>query len=232
MMFVEAVSDETIQRLEQSGVLTIPVSVGLQDSIFSVNCYRYLLYDELLQQQGKNYEYVLLCDTRDVIFQHNPFDDFHSTALQAYAEDASMTIGTCDFNSAWVREYFGLDALQAIANKEILCSGVTLGTSAIVQQYVAMMRKYLTLDTIKIPRSGGVDQGVHNYLIYNGLFQPCEVHHNEHARVITMSYMKPEHIRVNGFGNIVNADGSEPAIVHQYDRHPFLNELFIQRFGA
>ena len=67
---------------------------------------------------------------------------------------------------------------------------------------------------------GPHDQGVHNGLIQTGRLPFAELIPNEHGRVLTLGRVKTP--RVNGDGILLNADGSVPAVIHQWDRHPSL----------
>jgi hypothetical protein len=53
------------------------------------------------------------------------------------------TIGTCPFNQGWVGECFGRDALEAIKDEAVICSGSTLGSYSGISYYVATMLKWM-----------------------------------------------------------------------------------------
>jgi hypothetical protein len=67
---------------------------------------------------------------------------------------------------------------------------------------------------------GPLDQGVHNALFHGGRLADSRVIPNEYGRVLTLGLMSSPHVNEEGY--LVNADGSLPAVVHQWDRHPEL----------
>jgi hypothetical protein len=66
----------------------------------------------------------------------------------------------------------------------------------------------------------GADQAVHNYLLRSGSLSSFQEYANGQGPVLNLGtasvYELGEH------GDVLNADGSLPTIVHQYDRHPAL----------
>ena len=47
----------------------------------------------------------MISDTRDVIFQKNPFTNKKFSSLCFFSEDKS--IGECTFNSSWIKNLYG-----------------------------------------------------------------------------------------------------------------------------
>jgi hypothetical protein len=67
---------------------------------------------------------------------------------------------------------------------------------------------------------GSHDQAVHNGLIHTGRLPSAKVVPNEDGRVLTVGRMAALHMSDSGV--LLNADGSIPAVIHQWDRHPSL----------
>ena len=67
---------------------------------------------------------------------------------------------------------------------------------------------------------GSHDQAVHNGLLQTGRLPSAKVVPNEHGRVPTLGRMTALHM--GDAGILLNADGTIPAVIHQWDRHPGL----------
>jgi hypothetical protein len=61
-------------------------------------------------------------------------------------------------------------------------------------------------------------------LIYSGAFPQATIVKNGCGEVQTLA--RQERFVFDARGNLLNADGTKPAIVHQYDRHDFLARHF------
>lgn len=163
---------------------------------------------------------VLLADVRDVIFQSDPFA--HVTSGR-YTGDEIRKVKDCPSNAIWIKEAYGEDIYNRLADKVSVCSGVSIGTLAPMQDYLeAFCQETLRvmqdkcLDTLPV-----WDQAFHiKMLLLDGFpFQPVPWN----GFVATVAQAGTEHLRVNGDG-LVEVDGRVPAILHQYDRHPPIQE--------
>ena len=76
---------------------------------------------------------------------------------------------------------------------------------------------------------GGVDQAVHNYLLYTGELGDTKVFGNDDGPVLTLNYLVPESIDVNEDNQVFNLAGDLVHVLHQYDRHPELSQRLLQR---
>lgn len=176
---------------------------------------RYLLTRAFLLAHQDEFDYVLIADSRDVIFQKNPFSFEKSKTFYAFEEDRTNTIRTNHFNSLWIREAFGESELDKIGHHYILCSGVSIGHITPFLDYLSVMEKY-----IRIVRDRGCkDQGIHNYVIYNGLIEEVTIMEDDAGPVSTIAYFKPkERIRIDKNNMVMGRNGQPVHIVHQYDR--------------
>lgn len=142
-----------------------------------------------------------MIDVRDSYFQHDPFVFVPLpsptlpivTSLQFSASSSfhvfngveSFPIQQCGWNSGWIKDCFGLNILNRIGTKNIICSGVSAGTTDLVIYYLSLMHDIVVGGGIGINSSSsnnvvhisnqfpgcernGVDQGVHNVLIHLG----------------------------------------------------------------
>jgi len=190
------------------------ITQTFEDKLFEympIHALRYFLYDEYLKNKQTAYDKIMLSDLRDVYFQKNPFD-FDMSGLCVFLED--ITIGACPYNSSWIATLYNMDTAASMKDCQVSCSGITIGSSLSIIDYLSIMRKYLLPPKQII----GYDQGVHNYLLYKGLLTDTHIYTNGFGPVLTMGYMKSwnkteDDLLADHAGNPVN-------VIHQYDRHP------------
>ena len=177
---------------------------------------RYGHYLDYLDGPGADADFVMVSDIRDVLFQADPFDGAVGE-LEVFLEADHVTVGAEPFNRRWIRQLYGRRRLAKLAAVTVSCSGVTLGTRSGMRRYLRLMCHELAG-----PRRpmGSHDQGVHNHLLRSGRLDPVRICPNERGRVITVGLQRQ--VVTNEARQIVNGDGSLPAVVHQYDRYPDL----------
>ena len=179
---------------------------------------RFLCLDDALRDV--HCDGVLLTDTRDVIFQKSPAE-LPSQGLHVYEEDASMTLGSCPYNSLWIKLGYGDSMLRKLSDAPISCVGTSCGDLASIRYYLRLLRQ--EIERIQPRTQKPQDQGAHNYMINEVLDATCWK--NEDAEVYTVGYIKPfGRVRVVD-GKVVNSRGHAPAVIHQWDRHPNLKQL-------
>ncbi len=176
--------------------------------------------DLLVDSVDENIGSVLLADVRDVIFQSDPFAHISSGR---YTGDEILKVKECPSNAIWIKAAYGEDIYNRLADKVSVCSGVSIGTLASMQDYLeAFCHETLRvmqdkcLDTLPV-----WDQAFHIKMLLLDGFPFQTVPWN--GFVATVAQAGAEHLRVNGDG-LVEVDGRVPAILHQYDRHPPIQE--------
>jgi hypothetical protein len=187
---------------------------------------RHLRYYEYLVGRRAEFDAVLLADTRDVVFQRDPFDFELGAQLNCFLEDTRFTLGSEPVNAGWMRSAFGEDGLKRVADCPISCAGVTIGPPDAVLSYLKTMVEWLTR-VLPNPWHGS-DQAVHNYVIHTNVVRDVRLVSNYQGPVLTMGLM-PQDITADA---LVGPDGLPINIVHQYDRHPSIEKLLLERFDA
>ena len=190
-----------------------------------LHCARHVYFRAYLAECGGGYDRVMLADTRDVLFQRDPFDFEMPAGLNVFLEDASRTIGGCYTNSAWMRNGYGEGVLKELADKRVYNSGVIFGTPAILLDY---LEQVLRLYAARRPRQT-IDQTTENYILYKQPPKQWHVFENETGPVLTMANMNPDQFHFNAAGLMVNGTGRVFNILHQYDRHVELAPRLLQR---
>ena len=177
---------------------------------------RYAHYYRCLVEDAPDADVVMITDLRDVVFQRDPFADA-AVGLEVYLEDSSEQIGKDGFNTRWLRDLYGSEFVEARRGRPVSCSGIVIGTRTAMMEYLTEM---MTSIVWRRRPMGPHDQGIHNWLIQAGRLPFAELIPNEHGRVLTLGKIKTP--RMSEDGVLTNADGSVPAVIHQWDRHPSL----------
>lgn len=181
------------------------------------------------------YNRIWLTDVRDTYFQTDPFMAFNPNvpSFNVFTGVESMSIKQCGWNSGWVKDCFAGSVLDQIGSENIICSGVSVGTTDIVLKYVEMMRNILMglhkaygLEN-KFPtcERNGVDQGVHNVLVHTKKIPKMKKWDSSGP----VANMQAKQATITKGFKVLNSKGEEYAVVHQYDRFPDLQKyLFSQ----
>ena len=166
--------------------------------------------------------YCLAADFRDSFFQRNPFDQTYDSDIILSAESSSMSIGICPFNSRWIKECYGTEVLQRLRNSTIICAGTVLANS----KGFELLAKTMFAHANKYGAQCN-DQGVLNAAYYMGAFSNHAIVQKQGLGVInTVGHLASGYVEAHiTSGVFVNDDGQIPALVHQYDRFPKLEEL-------
>jgi hypothetical protein len=88
---------------------------------------------------------ILTLDIRDSTFQMSPFPliDLNETRLFVFGEVAYSRIAECGWNSGWIRDCFGEEALTKVGDQAIICSGVSMGLTHHMIEYIRIMNEIL-----------------------------------------------------------------------------------------
>jgi hypothetical protein len=191
---------------------------------------RYYEYWKFLTSVHGEFDRVLLADTRDVVFQADPFQWPIRTPLAVFGEGAHTPVNGEPCNKGWIEYLYGESGLDSIRHKQILCSGTTMGTLTGIIDYLEIMIDEAFSRTDKIIGPGGVDQGMHIWLFWNGRLPAATLFQTGEGPVATLHLENPESFQFDRSGNLLNRDGSIVPIVHQYDRHPQLRAHYEERF--
>jgi hypothetical protein len=187
----------------------------------NISVERYFVALELVRAYRNSFSNVLLTDSRDVIIQSDPFSLINEKLVSGVVE---TTIGTSRANSDWIKKIYGEDILTQMSDRRTVCSGVTLGPSEEVENYLSEMCSEIWRYLPRITYRFGFDQGFHNYLIFEGKF-PIDLTDNREGFIATLGHEKPINILKEPATGLVQVHGVHPAIVHQYDHHPDLVEF-------
>jgi hypothetical protein len=216
----------------------------------------FYLWNYLNQNQGK-YDRVITTDTRDVIFQVNPFLQLDD--LLRYHEIVASSEGMRYQNEPWgntnLFQSFGPYFHNKLKNQFINNVGVIAGHTYHVEGLLSLLF-HLSLNR-PIPI---VDQAVFNFLINENVFKPityfttnddgwaiqlgtsieavkagagdlglaCKDNATKFAKY-TIDYEDSQPVIVDGM--VKNTCGDTFTVVHQWDRVPGLKESVEKKYG-
>jgi hypothetical protein len=204
LFVVPPIDERTLDLALTYSILLIPYNVNTLSPSFLKTYHpsslRWILFDDLFYTNSaffsSSYQKILTLDIRDSAFQSDPFATFSyhndsisssSSKLYVFGETQYNMIGSCGWNSGWIKDCFGDAELNKITNNAIICSGIVLGNFYAISKYIETMRNFLIGNypnerNEKNPYSlfptcerNGVDQGLHNYIIYNKLVQASAI---------------------------------------------------------
>ena len=184
---------------------------------------RYEIFSNYIE--NKSFKNILLCDSRDIYFQGNPFKFNYNGSINFFLED--HLIKDCPYNSNWIIKTYGKKEFDNISSKIILCSGTVLGNNFKIKEYLNLMENYISKFKYKKrlkyfltfrtdPDGRGCDQGHANYIVHNELIKEVKFHSNSIGPFATVFYLK--NIRFNKNSMLVNENEDPYLLVHQYDK--------------
>jgi hypothetical protein len=197
----------------------------LAHAVFHLYYRRHLLYLQFLRKHRQDFDRVFLTDCRDVYFQADPFSWNLPRGLHVFLEEGFNKIGREIYHIRWIKSQFGQAVLDEIGGGTVSCAGTVMGDISSIMEYLSEMVS-LTMQARSLHETDG-DQGIHNYLIYKNRLSNVTVHDNRQGPVMTCGMTRPEDIRLNAQGFVINDAGKLMPVLHQYDRLPDLSKCLL-----
>lgn len=172
---------------------------------------------------------VLFVDSRDLVFQDNPFDDMlvqmrnHNVGLVATAESQKHTLDSEKSNRIWQENLNGGVFPAHMNGRAILYCGCWGGMWKHVNEHLVRMLDMMSGHAHWF----GLDQAVHNRLVWETR-QDWRILHQENTLCHHLCLVEKPTYRKHV---VYNAIGTLPCVVHQYDRHPELANNIITHYG-
>ena len=183
---------------------------------------RYKIYRKIIENHDRVGK-VMISDTKDVIFQSDPFKHQNFYKLNFFLEDKRIV--DCNTNSKWINRAYGSKVYENIKNENISCSGVTIGDRLEILNYTEEMtkqiknNKYYSLN----PFNKGSDQGNHNVLVNLDSFKYAKKIKNHDAFIVNLSNSDPEIL--HSIDNQLMINGKLISVVHQYNSHKKIHKI-------
>ena len=191
-----------------------------------INCHRFFVFHNFLTKNKLSCEYILLCDSRDVLFQKNIENYEYDKDIDLFGFYESMKFyEELNYNVPWIKMLEPLvnePICEKLWNSYIICCGTTIGTCSAIQKYVSQMCNILMRHNIK----HNLDQGIHNYMIHLNKLDNIKIKclSNSDNLVHTVGCDLHNH-KINEEKKIVNNNNEMSYIVHQYDRFSKENKI-------
>ena len=243
VIITQEMSEEVEEKLFQLGVADVVRTTGKETQFFFRD--RHLSYWKYLNLHGHKYQHVLSIDSRDVIFQANPFDwipiwksrfdkikghhDFlnHFVILMAEGHKLPQSGFGCieqfEFERDVPRPYIKEDKDRFVVN-----GGVAMGSTRAMQDFHFLVWM-TTLKTI----GRCTDQATINWLLYyldqDDAYQisfPFNDHLCLTGEGIKMGAVEPI-LKEDG---VYSKDNNLYYIVHQWDRIDHLREQILSQY--
>jgi hypothetical protein len=195
-----------------------------------IHAYRFEKFVKLVRAAQGRYDYVLISDVRDVVFQRHPFEGIATPECRFYLEGAPWTFATEPVNRRWAKLFLSPADFERISTCRISCCGVVAGGIGPMTAYLERMAADLHALPLRLRREGGADTIFHNRIAY--LRREVDlviVENNLHVATVGI-----EPISSYAIGNdqcVHTMDGRVPAICHQYDRVPHILKAVEARFA-
>jgi hypothetical protein len=195
--------------------------------LVKINFLRHIVLRDLLLSWKLEHANILFCDSRDVVFQADPFA---GDWAPLWTGEEDKRIEECHLNSLWLQRVGGKAALRETKHERIVCVGVVGGRVEHIYEYFQRSGKIVERLAPDILLVGG-DQGIHNYLVRFQTDLGFTVMPNGNHLALHVAYTSPADLRIeNDLVGLRNRP-EVPAILHQYDRHPQLAALVQSRWA-
>ena len=184
----------------------------------------------LLDNRLDNYADVMLCDSRDVLVQSDPFTGIHG---QLTSGEEVNRVGKCPINRGWIKKAYGKRILSQLENSKIICAGVTLGSRENILNYLNLFfeESMSLIDMHSTSYLPNLDQAIHNKVLrLSTELNPRLTGPNGH--IATIGCLQESDIDFDSKTRQVMIRGSRPAIVHQYDRSPSLSKFATMQYSS
>lgn len=220
VLFMHNPGDDMIELLVKNNIELVLLPTLIFNGVDICN-ERHVHYLKYLIEHGHKYDRAFTIDTRDLIFQGDPFAHECTTDLEVFDEGEVYANCNCNGNW-WINGIYGGAMFKYMADKKILCAGSTMGTVQGMKLYLSrLLEEIAHMKKVRGPQLQAqnpvVDQPCHGVIIHNYQYPgKYKVHRNGYGPVATMSFFGE--CTFNDEGYLLNKDGSIPAVVHQWDR--------------
>jgi hypothetical protein len=196
--------------------------------LLNITCSRYFLARQFLRQVLDQYDYVMLADSRDVVFQRDPFEGLPKGLITGLE---SGLVRDQPGNCEWLQHLFGDDPSFPMADvmaQKVICSGVTLGDTVSVSDYLERLCDEFMDKLPRMIHQPYLDQGVHIGLLRTGQISGALLTPNGEDCIATLCTSDLSEFNQDTAGALLAANGRPVSIVHQYDRHQDLANKLLK----
>jgi hypothetical protein len=204
---IEAAGGQIVPPDAASGWRPLPMFARVMESL------------SVLRALPKEIENVVWCDTRDLIFQRDPFRKPSEANIVLYGEASSPALGDTA-TGRWLASALGEDLVRPLASRTMANAGVIRADRAGLERFLHIVGILAGVARSRLGRiqTLGLEQGLFNYVSHHELAGPTLVAPNL-GRVANLAGVDPETLPIQD-GLLCAPDTGEPfEIVHMFDRH-------------
>lgn len=210
LFITDTLDQEFTDFYNNYNIITFDIGNAFADR-WNMQFERFNLYQHVIETYFEDTERILLTDTRDVIFQDDPFCYKAEAELEFFHEP--QLYSKCACNANWIRERYGNDEYEKLKEKWIICSGTTMGSRQGILAYINAM----VTEIGNQPKGPQIlDQPIHAHLIYQGTFPDYRLYQNGEGPISTLHHQLI--LNIDRQGQLRNKDGSVIPVLHQWDR--------------
>lgn len=191
---------------------------------------RFLRFEEFVADSAHGR--VLITDVRDVVFQRDPFVDLPRGGLAVSLETDDYTVASEPHNAMWIERVYGGGMLARIGHERVSCVGVTYGDRTAILDYLRRFNQELFALGPTETGIGGADTAIHNMLLRTDQLGEPHLLEPLHSPVATLNGISEAAARLSPEGRLLNMDGSEPSVLHQYDRLRGVSERLLRSLAS
>jgi hypothetical protein len=200
--------------------------------LLAITLGRFFLTRTFLAARANEYSAVLLIDSRDVIFQRNPLEDFEGGVLAGVENTAiEDQLRNCE----WLEQIYSKspETLSELWPRKVICSGVTLGAATQILAYLDLMCDEFIEQLPQVAYTEYLDQAVHNKLLYGESHDlDLQLTDNLQGSIVNLATSDLSEFDADWSGGLRLKNGRMVSIVHQYDRHPELERVLLARLES
>ena len=216
---------------KNSGILRKQIE-AITPYLLAITLGRFFLTRSFLAMRANEYSAVLLIDSRDVIFQRDPMEDFEGGILAGLENTAiEDQLRNCE----WLEQIYGEspETLSELWPKKVICSGVTLGAASQILAYLDLMCAEFIEQLPQVAYTEYLDQAVHNKLLYGACHDlDLRLTDNFQGSIVNLATSDLSEFDADWSGGLRLKNGRMVSIVHQYDRHPELERVLLARLES
>jgi hypothetical protein len=231
LILTSELNQETKERLEEKSINYIYVDreelLKKKGTRLPLTFLRISLYLNYLKQNENVYDNVMLTDTRDVVFQKDPFSFDFGSSLCFFMEPKTTLIKDEEWNSIWIIAALGTKIYNSIGNNPISCFGTIIGPAFKIIEYLELVETQSSRIKIMI---WGIEQGIHNYIVQTRLIENASIFSTEEGPIFTTGAGYTQDIQQDNDGFFLNERNNVIHVIHQYDRHSVLKAYFDNKY--
>lgn len=171
-------------------------------------------------------ERAFLLDTRDVVFQSDPFADIDGGRLRFFTEAKGQTFLRERTNRGWLLDALGPQSPPLFGDFDIVCAGTVVGSVSTLVEY---LRLKLFLGGLFGPTrhlGTGLDQLTTNLIARHSMLPDAAIMPFD-GPVATPCYANDGMLLQEADGCFRFINGVRPAIIHQWDRSAEMWRWFL-----